>query len=135
MPNLKWDETDFLVCLETIPEIEEYEVSHSYKVTKSGITLSLKVWQHESIVEIALINNNDGNEITSFAIFINGTIQLKTIKEAEYLTFSDSIVIPSRFSYLDLGGIDNLETGQIGYDVYISIKPTIQVTFPRLKNN
>ena len=36
MPELKWDELDFLMCLEVVPETEEYGTEFIYEVKGGG---------------------------------------------------------------------------------------------------
>lgn len=51
MPQLKWDETEFIECLETLPTVEEHSVSHVFEIKKDGLILQLTVWQYESVVD------------------------------------------------------------------------------------
>ncbi len=44
MPELVWDETDFVTCLEALPTIDEYETGYHYVVEKDGLKLDLSVY-------------------------------------------------------------------------------------------
>ena len=131
MSRLSWDETDFLECLEVVPETEEYEISHTYSVEKSSIGLVVKVWQLESIIELELINQTNSSVISSYAILVrNGAEFIKSGNE-EYLLFKNSLVLPSRFSYLDLGGAETLEESSVGYNIKLSVNPDICIEYLR----
>jgi hypothetical protein len=54
MPQLTWDETDFLVCLEVEPTIDEFEAGHHYSITKDGHRLELGVFQFTSDICISV---------------------------------------------------------------------------------
>lgn len=131
MSQLKWDKTDFIECLEVIPEVEDYDVSYTYNIVKSGIHLTLKVWHLESIIELSLKNAADENTITSFSILIRGEAEYIKSKETEFLLFRNSLVLPSRFSYLDLGGVNKLESSDIGYNIKLSVNPTVYIEYLR----
>lgn len=131
MLGLKWDETDFLECLEVAPEIEEDETSHTYVVNKSNIRLTLQLWQREKMLELTLTNISDGNIITSYAILVRDGAIYKKENNAEFLLFKNSIVLPSRFSYLDLGGVTNIESSNIGYNIKLFVTPSIKIEYLR----
>jgi hypothetical protein len=129
MPTLKWDETDFLECLEVAPEVEQHEVCHTYQVIRAGIGLKLQLWQYESILELTLTNEKDENVITSYAIMVKGEIKLKTFSGRDFLVLTNCLVLPNRFSYLDLGGIEKLEKCNIGYNISLRVNPSIHIEF------
>ncbi len=131
MPYLKWDEAEFIECLEVVPEIDEFEVCYTYNVLKSGIRLILQVWQLESMMNISLLNESNSNLITSYAIKVRGKIELRKNCGLEYLLLTNCLIIPSRFSYLELGGVDHLEQGDIGYNIQLSVNPDINIALLR----
>ena len=54
MPPLVWDEADFIACLEVLPDIEEYGVSHIFRTEKDGLRLELTVFQFAGDICISL---------------------------------------------------------------------------------
>ena len=54
MPQLDWDETDFLRCLEVAPVAEEPGTQHEYTVAKGGLVLRVNVWQYESVIALSV---------------------------------------------------------------------------------
>jgi hypothetical protein len=57
MPQLIWDESDFISYLEVLPEVEEYEIAHHFTVKKDGLRLGLSVYQLDSDVYITLFRD------------------------------------------------------------------------------
>ncbi|MGG6295805.1 hypothetical protein ACQ4M4_15560 [Leptolyngbya sp. AN02str] len=45
---LKWNQHEFIECLEVLPEIEEDGTSHLFRVAKDGLRLELAVFQYEA---------------------------------------------------------------------------------------
>ena len=129
MPQLQWDELDFIECLDVIPEVEDYQVSHSFKVIQERLTLALKVWQYESVVHFALYDSETGRLVTEFALFVRGSVSHEKSQRAEYLMLRDCIVAPSRFYYINVGDVFNVDRWPFGLTVSIFIKPQISVRF------
>ncbi|HEY9402311.1 MAG TPA: hypothetical protein VIQ24_06435 [Pyrinomonadaceae bacterium] len=46
MPMLVWNQYEFIECLGVVPEVEEYETAHYFKVTKDGLRLELSIFQY-----------------------------------------------------------------------------------------
>ena len=51
---LKWNQYEFIECLEVLPEIGEDETSHLFRVSKDGLRLELAVFQYEADVRIEI---------------------------------------------------------------------------------
>ena len=54
MPQLEWDETDFIRCLEVIPETDDNSAEYIYKIEQDALVLTVAVWQYESVVSVSL---------------------------------------------------------------------------------
>lgn len=130
MPELKWDETDFLECLEVIPQIEEYGTEHYYEVKKNGLILAVSVWQYESVIALSLLQEAGRIPITSFALVVRDRVRYIHDKRGEYLEFNDCVVVSNRFF--------GQETRKDIFDktkfsdnlrLEISIKPNLQIKF------
>jgi hypothetical protein len=51
---LKWDQCEFIECLEVLPEVGEDETSHRFRVSKGGLRLELAVFQYEADVRVEI---------------------------------------------------------------------------------
>ncbi len=127
MPQLNWNETDFLECLEVEPDISDYAVSHSYEVNKNGLRLLITVWQYESAVQLTLSRDATEANLFSFAAYVRGEVRYVNDKRGTYLEITDSIVAPSRFSYMEFGDVFDRERFPYGVTVEIGVKPDIRV--------
>lgn len=127
MPELNWNETDFMECLEVVPEIESYKVKHVYKVTKDGLALVVIVRQFESVVQLSLRQREVDTLLIEFSLFVRESTRYIKDKRSEYLEFQDCIVLPSRFSYQDVGNMFDKANFKHGLTVQLAIKPHIQI--------
>jgi hypothetical protein len=129
MPQLQWEELDFIECLDEIPEVEDNQISHSFKVVQERLTLALKVWQYESVVHIALYDSVTGRLVTEFTLFVRGSVSHEKYQRAEYLMLRDCIVAPSRFHYINAGDVFDIDKWTFGLTVCVYVKPQISVRF------
>ena len=134
MPQLKWDETDFIECLEVVPVVAEYQTQHIFTVSKRGLTLILILWQLESMVTVALHQDGRTQPITQFTLAIRGDARFQRLGGREYLEFRDCAVCPGRFSYLHRPG-DPGEASRFGYPVtvQVAVTPEIHVQFSEVQ--
>ena len=51
---LVWNQYEFIECLGVVPEIEEDEIAHYFKVSKDGLRLELSVFQYDGDVYLDL---------------------------------------------------------------------------------
>jgi hypothetical protein len=100
MPQLKWDETEFIECLEVVPEVAEYQTQHIFTVARHGLTLTITIWQLESMVTLALRRDGQTLLLTQFTLAIRGDVSLQRHKSGDYLEFRDCVFCPGRFSYI-----------------------------------
>ena len=75
MPQLKWDETEIIECLETLPKVEEYSVSHVFEIKKDGLILQLTVWQYESVVQFVIFREQVEVAVIQMALFVRGEVR------------------------------------------------------------
>jgi len=129
MPELKWDETDFLEYLEVLPQIEEYGTKIYYEVKQSDLILVISIWQYESVVAVSLLRDETATPIASFTLAVRGDVRYVKDKRGEYLEFNDCVVVSNRFYYHETKDVfDRTKfTGQLQME--LSIKPHIQVKF------
>ena len=134
MPQLKWDETEFIECLEVVPEVAEHQTQHIFTVTKHRLILTLTLWQLESIVALALRREGSALPITQFALAVRGDARLQRHKDGDYLEFRDCVVCPGRFSYIHGPG-DPGNVTHFGYSlvVQVAVAPEIQIHFSEVQ--
>jgi|SRR5579884_112708 len=129
MPELQWDERDFLECLETVPDGKEYGVSYSYDLTRAGHRLLVTVWPFESIVQLTLWSEKMETPLIEFSLFVRGAVRHVNYRRGEYLEFQDSIVAPDRFWHMKAGDMFNQDRFACGVTLQLSIKPSIRLRF------
>ncbi len=128
MPELEWNEQDFIECLAVIPEVEdEYKVSHSYRVCRSGLCLSLIVRQIESMVQVSLSREGAEEPVMDFALAVRGPVRYRNEKWGEYLEFHDCLLVADRFSYLSTGDLFDRIQFPHGQILTIAVAPEIRI--------
>ena len=134
MPQLKWNETEFVECLEVVPEVADHQMRHLFTITKHGLTLGITVWQLESMVLLTLQREGSGLFITQFALAVRGSASLHREKNGDYLELTDCVVCPSRFSYIHGPGNPG-DAARFGYPVVVqvAIDPEIQLRFSEVQ--
>ncbi|MCC2667569.1 MAG: hypothetical protein K0Q72_40, partial [Armatimonadetes bacterium] len=70
MPQLEWEELDFLECLEVVPETEEYGTYFSYRIEKVAHTLLLTVRPYDSVVQLSLTVASSETRLTEVALVV-----------------------------------------------------------------
>ena len=128
--NLKWDEIDFMDCLEVFPEVEEDGLTHLYKVTKDGITLTVVVRQFESLILLSLSQQQVKTPLTEFALIVREAVHYIQDKQGQYLEFQDCVIVPSHFSYPSNDLFDKRKFDS-GLTLQVAIKPHIQIRYVR----
>ena len=128
MPELQWDELDFLECLEVEPQIEdEYKTRYVYKVARAGLILTVVVRSLESYLWLSLQQKESELPLVEFALFVHGNIRYIKDKRGEYLELTDCLLAPRRTSYLKAETI--WDVTQPTWTLEISIKPHIQIRY------
>jgi hypothetical protein len=124
---MKWDETDFLDCLEVFPEIEEDDVSYAYKVMKNGMVLTVVVWPWESLVLMSLRQQEMETSIIEILLCVREGVRYIKDKRGNYLEFQDCVFLPVGASHqLVEDAFDKTRFGN-GAMVQLTIKPHIQI--------
>jgi hypothetical protein len=65
---LVWNEYEFIECLGVVPEVEEYETAHHFKVLRDGLRLELSVFQYDGDVFLDLYR--EGIEASIFKMHL-----------------------------------------------------------------
>lgn len=134
MPELEWNDVDFLDFFAVEPTAEEFDVSHSYEVQRNGLRLLLTVWQYESVVQASVFQGDAESAVFTFAAYVRGAARLIDDQRGRYLEIADCIIAPSRFWYLDSGDPFDRERFPIAVTVTVAIEPTIQIAFVNRNN-
>ena len=95
---LVWNQYEFIECLGVLPEVGEYEVSHSFRVEKDGLRLDLTVFQYDGDVYLDLYR--DGVETSVFYMRLIGCPGARYVKNragADYLEFAAAKSFGSRY--------------------------------------
>lgn len=127
MPELQWDELDFMECLEVEPEIDRYGFGWVYKVSKDGLKLIVDVQPLESYIWIEIRHQESNKLITEFSLFVREKVRYVNDKRGEYLEFSGCLMVPRVFTRRGSEVIlDNIPSD---WTVGLSIKPQIQIRY------
>ena len=117
MPQLVWDETDFLTCFEVEPTIDEYETGYHYTITRDGLRLELSVYPFASDVAITIFRTGVERAIISFTITNCSGTRYINDSRGEFVEFAPSQVFGDRFS----------RDFVIPVGVRLSVKPSISL--------
>src|SRR4051794_26018418 len=102
MPQLVWNEADFISCLEVLPKVEEYAISHQFVVEKDGLRLHVTVRQLDSDIYITLYRVGIEQPVIDFRIVQCSGTRYVNDQRGEYLEFAPSQVFGDRYSRNDL---------------------------------
>ncbi len=88
---LRWDETDFIECLEVLPEHCEDEAGLYvvFNVIKAGIALELTVYPFEEDIRFRIFREGQSNSIFEYQILGCKLVEFRKENEGEYLYFEN----------------------------------------------
>lgn len=128
MPELIWDETDLVACLEVIATIEEYG-NYYYEVKQDILLLAVSIWPYESVVAVSLSQTGDAKPLISFTLVVRDSIRYVKDKRGEYLEFKNCVIVSHRFYYTEVKDIFDQTKFTDDLVMEMSIKPHICVKF------
>jgi hypothetical protein len=126
MSNLKWDETDFLLGLGVIPEIEDYETSFFYTVERSGLVLLVTVIPCESIIELQLQRKDSNLNLLYLSLLVGGVVEYKCEKWGKYLKLPACQIVTNRYHYIYKRNNESINQDSL-LDIEISVDPDIRI--------
>lgn len=134
MPQLEWNQYEFIECLEAIPVVEEDELSHGFAVIRDGIVLELTVYQYDSQIELSLRRQMSDDPITDFVLVVRGAAKIvRGPNRTECLQFTDCVIVPPGFSYgaADALRLDVHDPSRVWAvpAVRVFVNPSIRVEF------
>ena len=114
---LVWDEADFISCLETVPEVDDYATSHRFTVAQDGVTLEITIWQYDGDVSIKL--TRVGAKTPLFEVTLIDCAGARLVRDAagERLEFAPAKAFGSRY--------DGQSPPPFG--VSVAVKPSIAI--------
>ncbi len=124
---LQWDPTDFIECLEVLPEVEEHETSYIYRINKNNKSLLLTVWPLESVIGITLYTGDFAEEIFTFYAVVTQPAIYKKEKNSEYLILRQTAISPGPFYFNHLERDPFDPEFKAWIDIKIQVTPEIQV--------
>ncbi|RYG58422.1 hypothetical protein EON80_27120 [bacterium] len=121
MSHLKWDEIDFLDCLEVFPTIDKYEMEHLYEVRKGELILSVKVEQYDSRVVLSLRQVCDVEPAIVYSFYVRDGVEYVKDRRGIYLEFQGCFYTTYLSPYFEYTAVE-LESAT-GSVIQVSIKP------------
>jgi hypothetical protein len=128
MPELDWDETDFIACLEVLPVLDEYEEYPYFEVRKNGMILGLSVRHYKGIVVMSLTPEGQESPLISFSLVVRGKVRYIKDKRGEHLEFNDCVVVRNSFLF-ELPDVYNRDVMPGYLTLELRIKPQIALSF------
>jgi hypothetical protein len=127
MPQLAWNDLDFLECLGVEPEVLDYLVSHNYTLVRNGLRLLITVWQFESVIQFSMFRESAEVPFCSFACFVRGRVRHVDDQRGDFLEMQDCIIGPNRFWYMSAGDPFDPKRFPVGVNLQVSVVPDIQI--------
>ncbi|MCA9238002.1 MAG: hypothetical protein KDA44_21160 [Planctomycetales bacterium] len=127
MPELRWNDTEFLDFFAVEPTVEEFFLSYNYEVKREGLRLLFTVWQFESVIQVSVYRGLSEGALFTFAAYVRGECRFVNDARGRYLEFEDCIVAPSRFWYMKEGDPFNHEQFPASLSIRIGIDPDINI--------
>ena len=129
MPQLEWNELDFLDFFAVEPTVEDHAISHDYQIERDGLRLLFTVWQLESVIQASLFRDESDDALFTFAAYARGEARFINDKRGRYLEIEDCIVAPNRFWYNQAGDVFDRARFPSSVTVTLSVDPDIRIAF------
>src|SRR5687767_13037886 len=105
MPELKWNEYEVIECLGVLPEIDDYNIGHHFKIERNGLILEMSIWQYESLIAISLYQTGNKNPFITFWFVVRDEIRYINDKRGYFLEFNNLLVVKKRSYYIEEGDV------------------------------
>ena len=129
MPQLQWNDVDFLDFFAVEPGVEDGAVSYNYEIQRNGLRLLFTVWQYESVIQASVFRDDGETALFTFAAYVRAEARFVNDKRGRYLEIADCIIAPSRFGYIESGDPFDRERFPIAVTVTLAIDPDIRIAF------
>lgn len=128
MPELKWNEYDFIECLGVLPKIDEYETGHHFSVGKDGLNLVLSIWQYDCLFEISLSQSGKDNPFINFYLSVREEVKFINDKRGKYLSFQGCTIVSSEQPITDsINFVQGIDSNNLV--MQLEVDPQIQIKF------
>jgi hypothetical protein len=127
MPELQWNEIDFLDFFEVEPRYDEFFTSYSYKVRRSPLRLLFTVWPIESVAQTSLFHGKQEKPLFNIAAYVRGEARLIKEPQQRRLDLEDCIIAPSRFWYIQAGNVFDRARFPVSVTLSMTLDPELTV--------
>ena len=127
MPELKWNEIDFLDFFEVEPQYDEFFTSYSYEVQRGQLRLLFTVWPIESTAQASLFHGRQEQPLFSIAAYVRGEARLIKESGLNRLDLEDCIIAPSRFWYIEAGNVFDRVRFPVSVTMSMMVNPDLSI--------
>lgn len=115
---LVWNQYEFIECLGVIPQVEEYETSHTFEIVKDGLRLCLTVDQYAGDVYLDLYREGVKQSVFSMRLLdCDGARYVSDKNGRECLEFAPAKSFGSRYD----------GESPIQFGVRVTVNPHIRI--------
>ena len=129
MPQLAWNDVDFLDFFAVEPIVEDGAISFNYEIQRNGLRLLFTVWQYESVIQASVFRGDADVALFTFAAYVRDEARFINDKRGRLLEIADCIIAPNRFWYIESGDPFDRERFPIAVTVTVAIDPDIRIAF------
>ena len=127
MPELKWNEYEFIECLGVLPEVEDYSTKHHFKIEKNGLILEISIWQYESLITISLYKTENEIPFISLCFVVRDKIRYVNYKRGSFLEFADFLLVKNRGYYIEEGDVFVKSKFPMKLSLELTVEPEISI--------
>ena len=127
MPQLQWNEVDFLDFFAVEPAVEDYALSHEYELERDGLRLLFTVWEHESAIQASVFRQQQQHALFTFAAYVRGETRCINDERGRYIEFENCIIAPDRFWYNEAGDVFDRQRFPFSVTVRLAVDPDIRI--------
>ena len=129
MPQIQWNDVDFLDFFAVEPTVEDGAISYNYEIERNSLRLLLTVWQYESVIQWSIFLNYADDALVTFAVYVRGEARFINDTRGRFLEISECIIVPNRFWYINCGYLFDRERFPLAVTVTLAIDPDIRIAF------
>ncbi len=125
MPELRWSEHGVIECLGVLPDIDDYNTGHHFKLENKGLILEMSIWQHESLIAASIYQTGKGNPLITLWFVVRNQIRYINDKRGSFLEFSDFLFVKDRAYYIEEGDIFEEQKFPMRLNLELAVEPEI----------
>lgn len=127
MPQLKWNEYEVIECLGVLPEVDDYNTKHHFKVEKNGLILEISIWQYESLLAISLYQTENEMPFITLWFVVRDKIRYVNYKRGSFLEFADFLLVKNRGYYIEEGDVFVKSKFPLKLNLELTVEPEISI--------